>query len=65
MSGHSKWKQIKNKKAAADVKKGVAFTRLTKYITLAASAGGAPDTNFKLRAAIDLARAAPLPKENI
>lgn len=65
MSGHSKWTQIKRKKAAADVKKGAVFTRLTQNITFAARQGGDPETNFKLREAIDLARDASLPKENI
>lgn len=65
MSGHSKWAQIKRKKATADVKKGAVFTRLSQNITLAAAEGREPETNFKLRMAIDLGRAASLPKENI
>lgn len=66
MSGHSKWAQIKRKKGAADVKKGAMFTRLGREITLAARAGGGdPDANFTLRLAIDKARAANMPKENI
>lgn len=65
MSGHSKWTQIKRKKAAADVKKGAVFTRLSQNITLAAREGGDPETNFKLRLAVEQARDASLPKENI
>ena len=65
MSGHSKWAQIKRKKGAADVKKGAVFTRLSQNITLAAREGGDPETNFKLRMAVELARDASLPKENI
>lgn len=65
MSGHSKWKQIKYKKAAADSKKGAVFTRLGKVITLAAKDGGDPTTNFKLATAIDQARAMNMPKDNI
>lgn len=65
MSGHSKWKQIKHKKAVADSKRGAIFTRLAKAITLAAKEGGDPATNFKLATAIDQARAVNVPKENI
>lgn len=65
MSGHSKWKQIKYKKAAADIKKGALFSRLIRNLTLAAKEGAAVETNFKLRVAIDQARAANMPKDNI
>ncbi|MFH0773406.1 MAG: YebC/PmpR family DNA-binding transcriptional regulator [bacterium] len=68
MSGHSKWANIKNKKAANDKVKGVAFAKLTRIITLSVIEGGGivnPDANFKLRLAIDKARAANMPKENI
>ena len=66
MSGHNKWSQIKRQKGAADVKRGMAFTKLTKAVTLAAKQGGGDaDTNFKLRLAIDKARAANMPKDNI
>jgi YebC/PmpR family DNA-binding regulatory protein len=65
MSGHSKWAQIKRKKGAADVKKGQMFTRLGREIAIAARAGGDPDANFTLRLAVDKARAANMPKENI
>lgn len=66
MSGHNKWSQIKRQKGAADVKRGVAFTKLTNNITLASKEGGGdPSANFKLRLAVDKAREANMPKENI
>ncbi len=66
MSGHSKWATIKRKKGAADAKRGQVFTRLTREIVLAAREGGGdPDTNFRLRLAIDRARTQNMPKENI
>lgn len=66
MSGHSKWSTIKRKKGAADAKRGQVFTRLAKDIALAAREGGGdPETNFKLRLAMDKARASNMPKENI
>ncbi|TMG55264.1 MAG: YebC/PmpR family DNA-binding transcriptional regulator [Chloroflexi bacterium] len=66
MSGHSKWSQIKRQKGAADVKRGVVFTKMTKEIMLAAKEGGAnPDGNFRLRLAIDRARNVNMPRENI
>lgn len=66
MSGHSKWATIKRKKGAADAKRGQVFTRLTREIVMAAREGGGdPDTNFRLRLAIDKARASNMPKENI
>ena len=66
MSGHSKWSTIKRKKGAADAKRGQVFTRLAREIVLAArEAGGDPETNFRLRLAIDKARANNMPKENI
>lgn len=66
MSGHSKWAQIKRKKGVADVKKGQLFTRLGREITIAAREGGGdPNANFALRLAIEKARAANMPKENI
>lgn len=65
MSGHSKWKQIKYKKAVADSKKGALFTRAGRNITLAAREGGDPEMNFKLKMAIEQARAVNMPKENI
>lgn len=66
MSGHSKWATIKRKKGAADAKRGQVFTRLTREIVMAArDGGGDPDTNFRLRLAVDRARAQNMPKENI
>jgi YebC/PmpR family DNA-binding regulatory protein len=66
MSGHSKWSTIKHKKAATDAKRGKAFTRLAKEITVAAREGGGdPDANVRLRLAIDKARASNMPKDNI
>lgn len=66
MSGHSKWSTIKHKKAAADAKRGKLFTRLTKEITIAAREhGGDPESNPRLRLAIDNAKEANMPKENI
>jgi YebC/PmpR family DNA-binding regulatory protein len=66
MSGHSKWSTIKRKKGAADAKRGQLFTRLGREIALAAREGGGdPDANFKLRLAVDKARANNMPKENI
>ena len=66
MAGHSKWKQIKHYKAATDAKRGALFTKLIREITVAAKMGGGdPDGNPRLRTAIDNARAASMPKENI
>ena len=67
MSGHSKWSTIKRQKGAADVKRGQTFTKITSAITIAAREGGGadPSSNFKLRLAIDQAKAANMPKENI
>jgi len=66
MSGHSKWATIKRKKAALDAKRGQAFTRLIKEITIAARQGGGdPDGNPRLRLAIDNAKAANMPADNI
>ena len=66
MSGHSKWATIKRKKAAIDAKRGVAFTRLSKDITLAArSGGGDPSMNPALRLAIKNAKIANMPAANI
>jgi YebC/PmpR family DNA-binding regulatory protein len=66
MSGHSKWSTIKHKKAAADAKRGKAFTRLAKELTIAAREGGGdPDANVRLRLIMDKARAANMPKDNI
>jgi YebC/PmpR family DNA-binding regulatory protein len=66
MSGHSKWSTIKRKKAANDAKRGNIFTRLAREIAIAAREGGGDlDANFGLRLAVDRARAANMPKENI
>lgn len=66
MSGHSKWSTIKRKKAANDAKRGNLFTRLAREIAIAAREGGGdPEANFALRLAVDKARAANMPKENI
>ena len=66
MAGHSKWKQIKHYKAAADAKRGAQFTKLIREITMAAKLGGGdPAGNPRLRTAIEAARAASMPKDNI
>jgi YebC/PmpR family DNA-binding regulatory protein len=66
MSGHSKWKTIKRQKGAADAKRGATFTKLTREImTAAREGGGNPEANFKLRLAVDKAKASAMPKENI
>jgi len=66
MSGHSKWSTIKRKKGANDSKRGQIFTRLGREIMLAARDGGEdPESNFRLRIAIDRARAQNMPKDNI
>jgi YebC/PmpR family DNA-binding regulatory protein len=66
MSGHSKWSTIKRKKGAADAKRGKIFTKLIREIATAARMGGGdPDANPRLRLAVDKARAANMPKDNI
>lgn len=65
MSGHSKWSTIKRKKGVADAKRGAIFTRLAREVSIAARDGGDPDTNFRLRLAVDKARAENMPKDNI
>ena len=66
MAGHSKWKQIKHKKAKADAERGKVFTRLIKEITVAARAGGGDEAaNPRLRTAILAAKAANMPANNI
>ncbi len=66
MSGHSKWSTIKRKKGAQDAKRGRIFTRLAREISLAAREGGGDlDANFRLRLAVDRARAENMPKDNI
>jgi YebC/PmpR family DNA-binding regulatory protein len=66
MSGHSKWHSIKHKKGAVDAKRGKAFTKLIKEITVAARLGGKDsDSNPRLRLAIAAAKAENMPKDNI
>jgi YebC/PmpR family DNA-binding regulatory protein len=66
MSGHSKWSQIKRQKGANDVKRGAVFTKMGREISVAARAGGAdPDGNFRLRLAIERARAINMPLDTI
>jgi len=65
MSGHSKWATIKRKKGKLDAARGRMFTRLIKEITVAARAGGDPDSNARLRTAIATAKAANMPADNI
>jgi len=68
MSGHSKWSNIKNRKAAVDKKKSEVFTRGAKEIMVAVRQGGGntnPETNSFLRSAIEKARGMDMPKENI
>lgn len=66
MSGHSKWATIKRKKAVTDAKRGKAFTQIIKEITIAARMGGGdPKANPRLRLAIDKAKAANMPADNI
>ena len=66
MAGHSKWKQIKRKKAVTDARRGAAFTKLIREITIAARQGGGdPGGNARLRTAIEAARAENMPTDNI
>src|SRR5262252_9130156 len=66
MSGHSKWSTIKHKKGAADAKRGRLFTKLIREITMSAKqGGGAPESNPRLRKAIDDAKAVNMPADNI
>ncbi len=66
MSGHSKWANIKHRKGAQDAKRGKIFTKLIKEITIAARIGGADlESNARLRLAVDKAKQANMPKDNI
>jgi len=66
MSGHSKWSKLKHSKGTLDAKRGVMFTKLGNVITIAVREGGGDsDSNFKLRLAIESAKKANLPKDNI
>ena len=65
MSGHSKWSTIKRQKETTDKRKGQVFSKLARVIAIAAHGGTDPESNFKLRLAIEKARQANMPKENI
>ena len=66
MSGHSKWNNIKNKKGKEDAKKGRVFTKMARYIMVAAREGGGdPDYNPSLKMAIDKAKSYNMPNDNI
>lgn len=66
MAGHSKWANIKRRKAAQDAKKGVSYARISREIIVAAKMGGGdPNANFRLRTAIDKAKIAGIPSDNI
>ncbi|MBI5361462.1 MAG: YebC/PmpR family DNA-binding transcriptional regulator [Planctomycetes bacterium] len=66
MSGHSHWASIKHKKGAADAKKGKVFSKMAKLIMIAAKQGGGdPNTNIKLKYAMDKAREYNMPKDNV
>lgn len=65
MSGHSKWSTIKHKKAITDAKRSAAFTKLARLIEVAAKSGPDSEMNFKLKLAIQKARAANMPANNI
>lgn len=68
MSGHSKWSTIKRQKGLKDAKRGAVFTKLSKAISIAIRQGGGvsdPNGNFRLRLAIEAAKAANMPKDNI
>jgi YebC/PmpR family DNA-binding regulatory protein len=66
MSGHSKWATTKHKKGAADAKRGKVFTKITKELTVAAKLGGGnPDGNPRLRTAVEKAKEANMPQDNI
>ncbi len=65
MSGHSKWAKLKHVKGILDAKKGVLFSKLSQMISVAARQGADPETNFKLRLAIEKAKQANMPRENV
>ncbi|TSC91357.1 MAG: hypothetical protein CEN90_486 [Parcubacteria group bacterium Licking1014_17] len=65
MSGHSKWSQIKHKKGVSDQKRGQLFSKISRLITVAAKDGDDPSANARLQDAIEQARVANVPKENI
>lgn len=65
MAGHSHWASIKHKKGATDAKKGKAFSKIARMITVAARKGGDPDMNPKLQLALEKARSVNMPKDNV
>ena len=66
MAGHSKWANIKHRKAAQDAKRGVAFQKLVRAIIVAAREGGGdPSMNMKLKTALERAKSASVPSDNI
>ena len=65
MSGHSKWANIKRKKEVTDSKKSKIFSKMSKLISVAAKSGADPDSNPKLRLAVERAKEARMPKDNI
>lgn len=65
MARHSKWHNIQERKGKQDKKRGATFTKLARFITIAAQNGGDPEMNFSLRLAVEKARAANMPKDNI
>lgn len=65
MSGHSKWKTIKHKKSLTDAKRGKAFSKLAMVVAIAARKGADPAFNFELRQAVEKAKAANMPQDNI
>jgi YebC/PmpR family DNA-binding regulatory protein len=65
VSGHSKWSTIKHKKGIADKRRGQEFSKLSKAIIIAAREGADPESNFKLRLAVEKAKQANVPNENI
>lgn len=66
MSGHSKWAKIKRQKAVVDAKKGAVYAKMSREIIVAARLGGGdPNANFRLRQAIDRAKAEGVPNDNI
>lgn len=65
MSGHNKWSQIKHQKGIADVKRGAAFSKLLKAISIAAKTESNPNFNPRLRSAIESAKQSNIPKDNI
>ena len=65
MAGHSKWANIKHKKAATDAKKGATFTKIARLIEVAAKSGPDPEMNFRLKLAVQKAREANMPATNV